>query len=267
MRKFTLFSILLIANSAAADISWESVAETIEADSAEKPLLFTFAGKNTGADTVTIKELRESCPCVEAMSDKTEIAAGESFIVAAEFSPFEIGGTQRQRIMVHFEEVDRPEILTVTAELPELIGIEPKRLFWNAKEEPAAQKIEITLDAENGVELGDVYAMDENFSTSLVPESANTYTLTVLPEDLSVRRPASVMVRFSVDGREMRTLIPCMIGERNPFEFSFDRAIPRPNGAQIKDSILRAGQTELQGADLKLGQRPEKDNSVSEAEQ
>lgn len=267
MCKLILFSILLIANSVAAGVSWESVAETIEADSAEKPLLFTFVGKNTGADTVTIKELRESCPCVEAMADKTEIATGESFIVAAEFNPFEIGGTQRQRIMVHFEGADRPEILTVTAELPELIGIEPKRLFWNAKEEPAPQKIEITLAAENGVELGDVYAMDENFSTSLVPKSANTYTLTVLPEDLSVRRPASVMVRFSVDGREMRTLIPCMIGERNPFEFSFDRAIPRPSGAQIKDSILRAGQNELQGVDLKLGQHPEKENSVSETEQ
>lgn len=267
MRKLTLLFILLAVNSATASISWESVAETIKTDSAEEPLLFTFVGKNTGAETVTIKELRESCPCVEAMADKTKIVAGESFIVAAEFSPFEIGGTQRQRIMVHFEGADRPEILTVTVELPELIGIEPKRLFWNAKEEPAPQKIEITLAVENGVELGDVYAMDENFSTSLVPESGNTYTLTVTPEDLSVSRPASVMVRFSVDGREMRTLIPCMIGDRNPFEFSFDLAIPRPSGAQIKDSILRSGQIELQGADLKLGQRPEKENSVSESEQ
>lgn len=267
MFKFTLFFSLLITNSAAADILWESVAETSKADSTEKPLLFTFVGKNTGADTVTIKDLRESCPCVEAMADKTEIAAGESFIVAAEFSPFEIGGTQRQRIMVHLEGANRPEILTVTAELPELIGIEPKRLFWNAKEEPAPQKIEITLAAENGVELGEVYAMDENFSTTLVKKSEDAYTLSVTPEDLSVRRPASVMVRFRTDGREMRTLIPCMIGERNPFEFSFDRAIPRPSGTQIKDSILRAGQTELQGADLKLGQRPEKENSVSEAEQ
>jgi len=267
MRKLTLFSILLIANSVAAGVSWESVTETIQADSAEKPLLFTFEGKNTGSGTVTIKGLRVSCPCVEVMSDKTEVAPGDSFIVAAEFRPFEIGGTQRQRIMVHLEGADRPEILTVTAELPELIGIEPKRLFWNAKEEPAAQKVVITPAVGNGVELGDVYAMDENFSTSLVPESGNTYTLTVTPEDLSVRRPASVMVRFSVDGREMRTLIPCMIGETNPFEFSFDRAIPRPSGAQIKESILRAGQTELQGVDSNLGQRPEKENSATEAEQ
>jgi len=267
MFKLTLFPILLIANSVAAGVSWESGAETIEADSAEKPLLFTFVGKNTGADTVTIKELRESCPCVEAMADKTEIAAGESFIIAAEFSPFEIGGTQQQRIMVHLEGADRPEILTVTAELPELIEIEPKRLFWNAKEEPAPQKIEITLAAENGVELGDVYAMDENFSTTLVKKSEDSYTLSVTPENLSVRRPASVMVRFLADGREMRTLIRCVIGEDNPFEFSFDRTIPRPSGAQIKDSILRAGQTELRGADIKLGQRPEKENSVSEAEQ
>lgn len=267
MRCLLFFFTILAANAASAEISWESVAETNEADSAEKPLLFTFVGKNTGSKSVNIEKVRVSCPCVDAMSDKTEIAPGDSFVVAAEFSPFEIGGTQRQRIMVHLEGADRPEVLTVTAELPELIGIDPKRLFWNAEEDPSARKVEITLGVENAVELNDVYAMDENFSTTLVQKSENAYTLTVTPEDLSVRRPASVMVRFRADGREMRTLIPCMIGERNPFEFSFDRVLPRPTGTQIENSIRRAGQAELHGADLKLGQRPEAENPPSEAKQ
>lgn len=237
MRLFIFLLLLVGASYLSAQITWQATEASQEADLFSKDLLYTFHGKNTGTVPVKIESLRASCPCLNASSDKSELAAGEAFLVVAEFDPYEMGGTQRQRVFVAIEGQEEPDVLTVTAELPETITLSKKRLYWKANSEPNAQTLSLSLSESKGVELIDVYAMDENFSTQLKKISANSYTLTVRPEDLSVLRPAAVMIRYIVNGRSIRTTVPCFIGKKNPFEFSYKPKLKRLTGSQIEASI------------------------------
>lgn len=236
--RLTIISILLAGvSSLSAQITWQTTESVQTADLFAKDLLYTFYGKNTGTQPIKINSLRASCPCLVASSDKMELAPNDEILVVGEFDPFEIGGTQRQRIMVAIEGQEQPDVLTVIADLPETITISEKRLFWKSSGEAESQTVTLALSEKEDVELIDVYAMDENFSTNLKEVSANKYVLTVTPEDLKVLRPAAVMVRYKVNGRPIRTTIPCVIGKKNPFKISYRPKIKQLTGAEIEASI------------------------------
>lgn len=237
MYRKLLVCFICFSSCLSAQITWQATESSQEADLFAEGLLYTFHGVNSGSEPVKIKSLASSCPCLHASSDKSELATGEEFLVVAEFDPYEMGGTQRQRVFVAIEGKEEPDVLTVTAELPETITLSKKRLFWKANSEANGQTLSLSLSESQGVELIDVYAMDENFSTQLKEVSANSYTLTVMPEDLSVLRPAAVMIRYTVNGRSIRTTVPCFIGEKNPFEFSYKPKLKRLTGSQIESSI------------------------------
>jgi len=245
MRYLLLFALLVVAGSLPAQVSWQAKELVQDAELGSKGLLYTFYGKNEGAEAVKITSLRASCPCLQVSSDKMEISAGETILVLGELDPFEIGGEQKQRIIVHYDEKKMPDVLTLVAQLPVTVNLAPSRLFWKANGEPEGQVITITLAADQNIELSDIYAMDENFYTRLETVDTKKYTLTVTPRDLTVRRPVAVMLRYRLDGRHLKTTIPCLIGDRNPFEFNF-KLRPKPQtGAEIEQSIIRQSRPDI----------------------
>lgn len=231
------FLLLLSIGTLSAQITWQSKESLQKADLNSKNMLYTFYGTNDGSEAVKIASLRVSCPCLQATSDKKEIAPGETVLVVGELDPFEIGGIQRQKIFVHYEDNEETDTLTVTAELPETIALSKKRLFWKATDMLQKQIVTLTLSNSENIELIDVYAMDENFSTELNKASESSYTLSVMPKDLSVFRPAAVMIRYTVNGRPVRVTIPCIIGDKNPFEISYKPKLKQLTSSEIGASI------------------------------
>lgn len=222
-------------------ITWKAAQETQEADLFTKNLLYTFEGKNSGSEEIEISSVRSSCPCVVASVSETTIQPGSTFLVAAEFDPNEMGGLQNQRIFLEIDGQQKAEVLKVTAVLPELLSVSPKRLFWNSSSDPEAQSVELTLSEKMQVELGDVYAMDENFFTSLEQISETKFLLKVTPRDTKIERPAAVMIRFMAESRKLKITIPCLIGEKNPFEIDFR---PKPQARQASFETLKADLSE-----------------------
>ena len=103
-----------------------------------------------------------------------------------------------------------------------------------------------------------------NYSTKLNPVSDGVFSLSVTPEDLNVNRPASIMIRSKVEGRELRSLIRCIIGENNPFEFSLKERLKPLSGKEIEASLLRAGQIHPKPESIDLSQSVSSSTSPSE---
>jgi hypothetical protein len=245
MRIILILLFLLITSALNAKITWETKAKTQEAGLFSSKLLYSFVGTNTGSEPIIINAVRSSCSCLVASVSETTVEPNASFLVAAEFDPNEVGGLQSQRIFLEIEEQERPEVLKLTADLPELISTSPMRLFWKSSSNPKSQNVKLILSKEVKVELRDVYAMDENFFTSLNRVSENTFLLEVTPRDTEVQRPAAVMVRFMAEGRILKITIPCVIAERNPFEIDFR---PEPKGREVSFEQLKAEITEQNAA-------------------
>jgi|GEM_PF-1739926 hypothetical protein len=243
MRYLILPFIFLFGGGLFAKISWQNTELTQEADLFSEDLVYLFEGNNTGTEAIRIESVRASCPCVVASADKQIIEPGDSFVVVAEFDPYEVGGKQRQRIFVKVEGQKTPELLTVLAEMPETVTLSTNSLFWSSDGSGESQTVTLTLSDELDVELVDVYAMDENYSTQLKPVSdqEKTFHLVITPEDLTVERPASIMIKSKVEGRELHSLIRCMIGVKNPFEISYKPKMKPLSATEIEEGLRSAG--------------------------
>lgn len=243
IRKSLFFILVLGAFQLRSEIVWQAARIEQEADLFTGNMAFAFFGRNAGGAALEIESLKASCSCLQVSSDKTVVQPGEELAVVGDLEPFEIGGTQRQEIWVHIKGRKAPERLTVVAKLPEIVSFSRKHLFWKPDSAAEAQSVAIRLGSQKKVELLDAYAMDENYTTELERVSEHEYTLSVRPEDLSIRRPARVLVRVSVEGRRINAAIPCVIDERNPaFEWSYRplvNSLRRPDFKEIEASLLR----------------------------
>lgn len=84
----------------------------------DQPKTVYFAFTNIGRETLHISQIRTTCSCLTAFSDRTDVAPGESAEIVARYNPKGHPGSFERRIFVYTEGNSRPAaVLRVAAKV------------------------------------------------------------------------------------------------------------------------------------------------------
>lgn len=110
-------------------------------------------------------------------------APGEKGTLVARFDPTGRSGIVMRTIAVSTDEPGAPpQVLTLTAELPEVLTRAPHNLRWVEGERPSAKTVDVIVNVPEGVELTAAWASHPDFKVELITVTARSqYRVKVTP--------------------------------------------------------------------------------------
>src|ERR1700693_5613626 len=144
--KLLLFSLLLFAGSAFAQLAWETTEQTFNSKPEDKEVVAKYKFTNAGPTPIKIQNVRTSCGCTTAALSKTYYAPGESGEIEAKFT-FS-GRTGRQEKAITVDSTANPQhqtILRLHVYIEETVKVEPEVVLWRVGEQPNSKAIHITI--------------------------------------------------------------------------------------------------------------------------
>jgi hypothetical protein len=157
----------------------------------------SYAFRNDSSAPVTIIQAVPSCDCTAIDLAKKTYAPGEGGVLVARFDPTGRSGTVNRTINVVTDEPGgQPQLLKLTAELPEVLTFAPHELRWTAGEKPTAKTLDVLVNAPGGVELAAAWANQPDFKVELVTVTPRThYRVKVTPPAGAKPQQAVILLR------------------------------------------------------------------------
>ena len=192
-----MLGVILAGWPTAYALQWTTVEAVLrpQADGAMPVAGYPF--RNDTWVPVTITQAVPSCDCTTIDLPKKTYAPGESGVLVARFDPTGRSGTVSRTINVVTDEPGgQPQLLKLTAELPEVLTFAPHELRWTAGEKPVAKTLDVLVNAPGGVELAAAWANQPDFKVELVTVTPRThYRVTVTPPEGARPQQAVVLLR------------------------------------------------------------------------
>jgi hypothetical protein len=155
-----------------------------------------FKFRNRGTEPATIEYVEPTCDCVTADSDKKVYAPGESGNVHAVIELDGVSGQIEKIIMVRVAGEPNEVMLTIAAEVPELLKMTPKALSWKIGEPAAAKSAELAVAAGRKIRLDGVASNSAHVSAQLETiREGEAYKLIVTPDRTNAVRFAILTIR------------------------------------------------------------------------
>src|SRR5689334_2932863 len=174
MKISSLFAILtlgaLFCGSAGATTALTFDPSQVELKPAitDKTAVAHFKFKNTGEKPVKILAVHPSCGCTTAKLDHETIAPNETGEIVATFNIGQRTGLQKKTITVSTDDSpDTPTMLTLTANIPQLLQLAPAFVYWSAKDVLTPRSIKVNVGAEYPIEKLNVTSTDKSISTEV----------------------------------------------------------------------------------------------------
>jgi hypothetical protein len=154
MRSVFLAALALCAPLAAAELKFETKLRELKIRADETKAVTEFPFKNESSEEVEIVEYTSGCSCLSASispKGKLKYQPGESGIIRSEFELSALAGTVDKAVAIRLkgDPVDQPSVvLTTRIEIPVLVEMEPKTLFWNIGEDAKPKSVTLTMKHE-----------------------------------------------------------------------------------------------------------------------
>jgi hypothetical protein len=123
---------------------------------------------------------------------------GERGTLVARFDPTGRYGIVRRTLQITTDEPNlAPQVLQLTAILPEVLTFTPAELHWPAGTQvPTPQTVDVHIHTPNGIGLATAWANQPDFKVELTTVQPRThYRLTVTPPTLATPQRALVLLR------------------------------------------------------------------------
>ena len=198
---FALVSLaaLFFSRSADAALNWDTNQIELHPKMTDKTAVAHFKFKNTGDKPVKITSVHPSCGCTTAKLAHDVIAPNESGEITATFNIGQRTGLQKKSITVMTDDQpDTPTILSLTANIPQLLQLTPVFLFWSAKDVIGPKSIKVTVGQEYPVEKLTVTATDKAISTEVKP-GADKKTFEIVVTPTASGRPINASLKIDPD--------------------------------------------------------------------
>ena len=178
-------------------LQWTSVEAVLRPQTDGTMPMASYAFRNDTSTPVTITQAVPSCDCTTIDLAKKTYAPGERGTLVARFDPTGRYGTVNRTINVVTDEPGgQPQLLKLTAELPEVLTFTPHDLRWAAGEKPVAKTLDVLVNAPGGVELAAAWANHPDFKVELVTVTPRThYRVKVTPPESAKPQQAVVLLR------------------------------------------------------------------------
>jgi hypothetical protein len=192
-----LLGVILAGWPTAYALQWTTVEAVLRPQADEAMPVASYPFRNDTPAPVTITQTVATCDCTLIDLAKKTYAPGESGVLVVRFDPTGRSGTVKRTVNVVTDEPGaQPQILKLTAELPEVLTFAPHELRWTAGEKPAAKTLDVLANAPGGVELAAAWANQPDFKVELVTVTPRThYRVKVTPPEGAKPQQALVLLR------------------------------------------------------------------------
>jgi len=188
---------LWIAAAAQASLVWEKTTVELNPAMGAPNAVGVFKYENKGDTPVRFKGApRTSCGCTVAALQKNEVAPGEKGEITATFNIGDRTGVQMKTITVETDDPQAPTtVLTLKANIAQLLELQPAFVFWQAGEE--AKPKTILAKAGKGVTLKNVEVTSSSgdFTAKVEPGPAGQFKINVQPKDTAKALNATLTVK------------------------------------------------------------------------
>ena len=191
-----------------AALEWKTTDLQLTAQPGQQSMHVAFSFRNVGDRPVRILALDPSCSCMSAEPDKAVYVPGGSGEIRVELALTGYSGRLRRRVTVTTDDAEgKFAELTLTVDIPELVVITPRFLFWRVGDQPEVKAVEIVVTDPKTTTLKGVECANPRFQTQLTPRQPGMFRLTVKPAD--TREPDEVALQLNAiaGGRPQTFLI------------------------------------------------------------
>ncbi len=223
--KITTIALMLAfaaAGSAMAELEWETDHVSMKAELGQEKVIAKFPFKNVSEDTaVKISQVRASCGCTTTKLEKDNYEPGETGDIEAVFTLGGRQGKQIKKIFVHLDNQTTPTYtLTLEVDIPELLKIEPRFVYWSASDELKEKVIEITVPHEGKVFVRQVRCMNNQLEVDLKTiEDGKKYEVVVTPQDLEKSMYSAIYIDAVLpDGQNKTFTASARIAGKTPYQ-------------------------------------------------
>jgi hypothetical protein len=134
-----LISLLFLAHPLHAKLEFSETIVRHKAKPTDEKMEAAFRFKNTGDAPVLIIKLGSSCGCTVPQLKKNRYLPGESGEITAIFTFGDRVGKQEKQIMVTTSESEAPLVLTMETDIPDLLSVTPRSLFFHPQDSQPAK--------------------------------------------------------------------------------------------------------------------------------
>jgi hypothetical protein len=188
---------LAISTGAQAQLSWEKTELELNPPPGADSAVATFKYQNKGAKPIHINAVRTSCGCTTAALAKNDVAPGEKGEIVATLKTGDRVGLQQKTVTVETDDAKEPQtVLTLKANVVQLLELQPAFVSWTANEDPKPKTI--VAKAGKGVTIKslDVASSTPEFTTKVEPGSAaGEFKIIVSPKDTGHQATANLSIK------------------------------------------------------------------------
>ncbi len=194
--KLLLFSLLLFAGSAFAQLTWEATEQTFNSKPQDKEVVAKYKFTNAGPIPVKIQNVRTSCGCTTAALSKTDYAPGESGEIEAKFTFSGRTGRQEKAIMVDTTATPQePTILKLHVYIEEIVKIEPEFVHWRVGELPDPKSIHIAIADDASAKIVSVTSDNPALKVKLTEvKPGKEYDAQITPDSMAQPAAATLVI-------------------------------------------------------------------------
>ncbi|MBC7367998.1 MAG: DUF1573 domain-containing protein [Undibacterium sp.] len=192
-----VLGVMLALLPTAHALQWTAVEAVLRPQADGVMPVASYGFRNDTSAPVTITQAVPSCDCTTIELAKKTYGPGESGVLVVRFDPTGRSGTVSRTINVVTDEPGgQPQLLKLTAELPEVLAFTPHDLRWAAGEKREAKTLDVMVNAPGGVELAAAWANHPDFKVELVTVTTRThYRVKVTPPEGAKPQQAVILLR------------------------------------------------------------------------
>jgi hypothetical protein len=209
--KFCSFALLcLFATSLHANtLSWDRTEARIELEPDQEEARAIFTVTNHGEKAVRIARIKTTCGCTGSILKNKIIEPGKSTEVVGTFHKGKRQGLNHNKLEVFLDsQADSVATLHMIVQVPNLIDLQPKIIYWNSSSSKTERSVRVTLDERYVNKITDITFNSDRITLvqEEVADGTHQVVLRVLPKSFdSVLRESIVVKAKGNDGLETET--------------------------------------------------------------
>ena len=192
-----LLALALFSAPVFGQLAWEAKQLEFKPMAGERSLTAKFKFQNAGRGLVKILNIQTSCGCMTVGTAKSTYQPGEKGEVEVIFLFGGRRGPQNKTIVVQTDDPKEPAaLLTLKADILELVKVRPSYLYWKRGAEKAPQTMTLKMMSSIPARVVSVASSDPRFAAELRSGGdGKEYEVVVTPLDTGTPAMATVTIQ------------------------------------------------------------------------
>jgi hypothetical protein len=188
--------LLGLSSMAQAQLAWEKTELELNPAAGAESVDATFKYENKGTKPINIKAVRTSCGCTTAALKKNDVAPGEKGEIVATLKTGDRVGLQQKTVTVETDDPQQPStVLTLKANIAQLLELQPAFVFWQSNEDPKPKTIMAKVGKGVTIKNLEVTSSAPEFTTKVEPGAAGEFKIIVQPTSTAKQVTASLSIK------------------------------------------------------------------------